>query len=76
VTPLLPLFDSLSRETYDHHDHLSFPVSDIERTLDAMSWIHVRLFISRGANLTGNGCVAQYVPLAYRRQPELPARRA
>ena len=46
-----------------------------------MSWIHVRLptypLSCRGACvLTGNDCVAQYVPLAYRRQPELPTRRA
>jgi len=33
--------------------------------------------LSRGAcHLTGDDFVAQYVPLAYRRQPELPARRA
>jgi hypothetical protein len=45
--PLLPLFDTVDcRKTYGHHVHLSFPVSDIERTLDAMSWIHVRLYLS------------------------------
>ena len=70
---LLPLFDVHPTV------HLSFPVSDIERTLDAMSWIHVRLCLSsiiarRDGWVTI--CVAQYVPLAYRRQPELPAGRA
>jgi hypothetical protein len=68
------------RETYDHA-LLSFPLSDIERTLDAMSWVHVRPYIhltrseraSDGFTITA---LAQYVPLACRRQPELPARRA
>jgi hypothetical protein len=45
--PLLSLFDTVDcRETYDLHVLVSFPVSDIERTLDAMSWIHVRLYLS------------------------------
>jgi hypothetical protein len=74
----------LRREAYDYHAQSllasPYPTLNARSTRcpgsTCVSFHLLTRCAMRVCSDDGNDCVAQYVPLAYRRQPELPARRA
>lgn len=65
-------FSSLSNLLVEKPSLDSFPVSDIKRTLDAMSWSKVRPTISTNLFDLTKMPKDQPIPLARHRQPKLP----